>query len=163
MMQMFSQYGRLLFALPLLLTVLLPVSGCSQNTETAAVKKIEDNYEFVSVGYAAMAAQKGDSEDIKMLNAIKASKLDAYKELAEQVYGVMLTSENSVQKHQLQRDTLNSKVSGLVRGARVLRTYHEGDLYITELGLNMKTLPFLKHAEFADNDDVIKVQPQVYY
>lgn len=157
----FGPYAKLL-AYTLSMAALSLLTGCSQNIKVDE-KTVQENYEFVAVGYAAMDAQQGESEDIKMLNAIKASKLDAYKELAEQVYGVMLTSENSVQKHQLQKDSLNSKVSGLVRGARVLRTYHEGDLYITELGLNMKTLPFLKQAEFADNDQVIKVQPQIYY
>lgn len=162
MMLILSSYGRL-FTYSILFALLFVIAGCSQNEDQATEGRIEENYEFVAVGYAAIAAQKGESEDIKMLNAIKTSKLDAYKELAEQVYGVMLTSENNVKKHQLQLDSLNSKVSGLVRGARVLRTYHEGDLYITELGLNMKTLPFLKQAEFADSEDVIRVQPQVYY
>ncbi len=155
-----NQYGQGLFTLSILFGVLLILSGCVAHKEP--VEEV-DEYEFVSVGYATMSAQNGATDDIKMLNAIKASKLEAYKELAEQVYGVMLTSENSVQDYQLQSGRLKSKVKGLVRGAKVIRTYHESDLYITELGLNMTTLPFLKDAEFANPDDVIKVQSQVYY
>ncbi|MBB1274306.1 MULTISPECIES: LPP20 family lipoprotein [Psychromonas] len=154
-----NYYSRLITILPISVAVLF-LSACSLNTmPTEAVEE----YEFVAVGYATMDAQKGATDDIKMLNAIKASKLEAYKELAEQVYGVMLTSENSVKEYQLQSNGIKGKVKGLVRGAKVLRTYHEDDLYITELGLNMKTLPFLKDAEFADNEAVIKVQSQVYY
>ena len=155
-----NQYGQRTFTLSILSGVLLILSGCVFHKEP--VEEV-DEYEFVSVGYATMSAQNGATDDIKMLNAIKASKLEAYKELAEQVYGVMLTSENSVQDYQLQSGRLKSKVKGLVRGAKVIRTYHESDLYITELGLNMTTLPFLKDAEFASPDDVIKVQSQVYY
>ena len=46
----------------------------------------------------------------------------------------------------------------------VLKSYHEGDVYITELELDMKTLPFLKVAEFnPQGDRVIKVEQAVYY
>jgi len=155
-----NQYNLPLFTLPILFGVLLMLSGCATNKGN--LEEV-DEYEFVSIGYATMSAQNGATDDIKMLNAIKASKLEAYKELAEQVYGVMLTSESSVKNYQLQSGRLKTKVKGLVRGAKVLRTYHESDLYITELGLNMTTLPFLKDAEFANSDDVIKVQSQVYY
>lgn len=155
-----NQYGHRSFTLSILSGLLLMLSGCVVHKEP--VKEI-DEYEFVSVGYATMSAQMGATDDIKMLNAIKASKLEAYKELAEQVYGVMLSSENSVQDYQLQSGRLKTKVKGLVRGAKVIRTYHESDLYITELGLNMTILPFVKKAEFANPDDVIKVQSQVYY
>ncbi|WP_413692490.1 LPP20 family lipoprotein [Psychromonas sp. KJ10-2] len=139
------------------------LTGCSLfKKEVVEVEKV-DTYKFVAVGYATMSAQSGATDDIKMLNAIKASKLEAYKELAEQVYGVMLTSENSVQQYQLRNDGLSTKVKGLVRGAKVLRSYHENDLYITELGLNMETLPFLKNAEFTDRSEVIQVPSKIYY
>jgi len=155
------------FCIMMIFTVIMS-AGCSQRLMQKALeeKKAVANseyHEFVAVGYAAIAVQKGDSEDIKMLNAIKASKIDAYKELAEQVYGVMLTSKNSIDRHQLQDETLEVKVVGLVRGAKVLRTYHEGDLYITELSLKMKTLPNTEYADFSSSENGIHVQPQVYY
>lgn len=156
------QYNYSPLTLSILLIALSMLSACSMNG--GADQKAAE-YEFIAIGYATMDAQIGDTDDIKMLNAIKASKLEAYKELAEQVYGVMLISENSVKEYQLQADGLSTKVKGLVRGAKVIRSYHEADLYITELGLNMKTLPYLKDAEFIDvqGDNVIKVQSQVYY
>jgi len=148
---------------------LIMSSGCSQRLMQKALeeKKVKaessDYHKFVAVGYAAVAVQKGESDDIKMLNAIKASKIDAYKELAEQVYGVMLTSKNTVDRHQLQDEVLEVKVVGLVRGAKVLRTYHEGDLYITELELNTKNLPNTEYAGFSSVESGIHVQPQIYY
>jgi len=158
-MRKLNQYGHSFFVLSILLAPVFLLSACSF---TDSPHK-QDNYEFIAIGYATMAAQVGETHDIKMLNAIKASKLEAYKELAEQVYGVMLTVENGVDDYQFQGGAMKTKVKGLVRGAKVLRSYHQDDLYITELGLNMKTLPFLKEAEFISNDDVIKVQSQVYY
>lgn len=144
-----------------LLCSLLMLSGCSQTNDSDAEVVVSD---FVAVGYAPIAAQQGNSDDLKMLNAIKASKLDAYKELAEQVYGIMLTSENSVQSHQLKNDSLKSKVSGLVRGAKILRTYHQGDLYITELGLDITTLMLLNEYQKSEESDVImNVETPIYY
>lgn len=159
-MSLFFRYRTSL----LLIITLLFVVACSSSSNVDKAHSLDQDYEFVSVGYASITAQQGKSDDIKMLNAIKASKLEAYNELAEQVYGVMLTSKNSMYKHQFKSETLKSRVSGLVRGAKVLRTYHEGDLYITELGLNMSSLPFVKDAEFADaHGDAVLVRPQVYY
>lgn len=156
-----------LWVLPLL--AMFALSGCSKSSEPQAQAPIKQNFEFTAVGYAAMETQQGESDDIKMLNAIKASKLEAYKELAEQVYGVMLTSESSIKNNQLSDGILQTKVTGLVRGAKVLRSYHEGDLYITELALNMETLPFLEQSEFykeeetSEEAEVINVKQQVYY
>ena len=135
------------------------LTGCSQSLMEYA----KGDYEFIAVGYAAVSAQKGESEDIKTLNAIKASKIDAYKELAEQVYGVMLTSEDSVNNHQLQSEILEVKVVGLIRGAKVLRTYHEGDLYITELELKLETLPDVGYETALPIENGIHVEPQIYY
>ena len=102
-----------------------------------------DQYIFRAVGYASIAAQKGDSFDLQMLNAIKVSKLEAYKELAEQLHGVLLNAENNVNGARLQDDMIKSRVKGLVRGARVLKSYHEGEVYITELELDMQRSPLL--------------------
>lgn len=106
------------------------------------LKEQTDVHSFTSVGYAPVATQKGATLEEKILNAIKASKLDAYKEMAEQVYGVLLSSETELSGVHIQSARVRSKVRGLVRGARVLKSYHEGKLYITELVLDMKALPY---------------------
>lgn len=150
--------------LPVLLAASL-LSACSNSNNEAPVK-VEQNYQysFTSVGYAPIDAQPGDSFDLKMLSAIKASKLEAYKEMAEQIYGVLISSDESVKSAILINDKIEAKVSGLVRGARVLKSYHEGDVYITELELDMQALPFLKANEFNDQGGrVIKVENSVYY
>ncbi|WP_022941013.1 LPP20 family lipoprotein [Psychromonas hadalis] len=147
-------YPFILFALPFL-------SACSNITEVPIYKA---EHVFTSVGYAPIEAQSGDSFDLKMLNAIKASKLEAYKEMAEQIYGVLLTADNSTDGAVLQNDRIKAKVEGVVRGAHVLRSYNEGDVYITELELDMQTLPLLKDTEFEPSQGaLIKVQETVYY
>ena len=47
-----------------------------------------DNYPVLkAIGYAPISAQPSSNESQRTLLAIKASKLEAYRELAEQVYG----------------------------------------------------------------------------
>ena len=117
------------------------LSGCSSLVD----KHIE--YETVqpetfpvlrAVGYAPLSAQPGKTAGEKQLMAIKVSKLEAYRELAEQLYGQNLTSTIMVKGAIAQNDGLKSQVNGLVRGAKVLKSYAVGDTYATELELDMK-------------------------
>lgn len=152
------------YYLPALLALsLLP--ACSSPREATVVKPVTlATHTFNAIGYAPIDVQSGDSFDLKMLNAIKASKLEAYKEMAEQIYGVLLTAENSVQSASLTDDKIKTQVKGLVKGARVLKSYHEGDFYITELELDMQTLPFLNNATFNEQGvSILKVEEAVYY
>lgn len=141
------------------------LSACANYQHPSAVKPETNNdYIFNAVGYAPIEVQSGDSADVKMLNAIKVSKIEAYKELAEQIYGVLLTADNNVDGASLKDDNIKSQVKGLVKGARVLKSYHEGGLYITELELDMKTLPYLKNRSLTTNKPAVrKLQPAVYY
>ncbi|MEI6896276.1 MAG: hypothetical protein V5786_02090 [Psychromonas sp.] len=143
--------------------VLFLLSACSHSNK-ASTDQSQMKYTFHSVGYAPIDIQSGGSFENKMLNAIKASKIEAYKEMAEQIHGVLLSSDNTLNGASLGHDKINAHVSGLVRGARVLKSYHEGDLYITELELNMETLSFLNKSGFNDEaNSIIKVERSVYY
>ncbi|MBT1062846.1 LPP20 family lipoprotein [Bowmanella sp. Y26] len=92
-----------------------------------------------AVGYAPIAAQQGSSDTVKMLQAIKASKLDAYRELAEQVYGQRLSGQQNLSNLVLENAQLRSSVDGVIRGARVIKSYAvDEDTYATELELDMR-------------------------
>ncbi|MEP7702920.1 LPP20 family lipoprotein [Paraglaciecola sp. 25GB23A] len=92
-----------------------------------------------AVGYAPISAQKGQNEAGKMLMALKASKLDAYRELAEQVFGQKIDGEQSLQNLVMDDARLNSSVQGVIRGAKVTKSYAVGnDTYATELELDFK-------------------------
>lgn len=152
---------HLLYLLPFTVFCL---SSCAQHDDKPANTELNSDYTFNAVGYAPIEAQSGNTFDSKMLNAIKASKLEAYKEMAEQIYGVLVTADNAVENAILLDDILQTTVKGLVRGAHVSKSYHEGDVYITELELDIKTLPYAKASEFNQQDTrVIKVEEAVYY
>ncbi|ATC95556.1 LPP20 family lipoprotein [Pseudoalteromonas tunicata] len=125
----------------ILTSVMISLSGCAQLFD----KHIEYAYQqpdsfpvLKAVGYAPISLQPGKSEQQKSILAIKASKLEAYRELAEQVYGQKITASTSVRAMVASNDSLNAQVNGVVRGAKVVKSYAVGDTYATELELDMK-------------------------
>lgn len=98
-----------------------------------------DSYPVLNaVGYAPIQAQIGLDPSSKRLMAIKASKLDAYRELAEQVYGQKVDGQQELANLVLTDNRLKTSVEGVIRGARVVKTYPVGeDTYATELELDM--------------------------
>lgn len=119
----------------------LGLSGCSSMfTKHVEWETIEpESYPVLNaVGYAPIDAQLGGDESTKTLMAIKASKLDAYRELAEQVFGQKVDGEQELANLVLTNNQLKSSVEGVIRGARVVKTYPVGeDTYATELELDM--------------------------
>lgn len=92
-----------------------------------------------ATGYAPISLQPGQNQTQQMLNAMKASKLQAYKELAAVVHGQYLFGSTQVQDMVVQSDQFNTAVGGIVRGARVVKTYPvQDDAYATILELDMR-------------------------
>ncbi|AIY66315.1 flagellar protein FlgP [Pseudoalteromonas piratica] len=117
------------------------LGGCSQMFD----KHVEYEYQtpenfpvLYAVGYAPISLQPGSTEQQKAIMAMKASKLEAYRELAEQVYGQKVDAQTSVQGMVANNDSLKVRVQGVVRGAKVVKSYAVGDTYATEVELDMK-------------------------
>lgn len=92
-----------------------------------------------AVGYAPVNAQSGATDTERTLMAMRASKLDAYRELTEQVYGQRISGEQSVANMVVANSQLKSSVEGVIRGAKVVKAYPVGeDTYVTELELDMQ-------------------------
>lgn len=91
-----------------------------------------------AIGYAPISLQKSDNETQRMLMAIKASKLAAYAELAEQVYGQQIASNMTMEDLLIGNHELKASVQGVIRGAKVLKSYPVGDTYTTELSIDFK-------------------------
>ena len=125
-----------------LIVSLVALNGCSSVLD----KQIE--WEYVqpetypvlkAVGYAPISEQSGSSDAVKMLQAIKASKLDAYRELTEQVYGQKITGDQSLANLVLADTHLRANVQGVIKGAEVVKSYPIGDnVYATELSLDFQ-------------------------
>lgn len=131
--------SKLVPSLAILFTLL--ISGCGTLLDKHVVWEYEEpkSYPIIrAVGYTPIAAQPGNNIEIKNIMAMRASKLDAYRELTEQVYGQQIEGQTEMKNLVASNDKLRSKVSGVIRGARVVKVYPVGDTYATELELDMK-------------------------
>lgn len=63
----------------------------------------------------------------KALMAKRAAKLDALRNLAEEVYGVKITSDSYVRDFVLQNDTIRARVEAFIKGAKITDTRHLSD------------------------------------
>ena len=90
------------------------------------------------IGYAPISSQPGATDEEKVLMAMRASKLDAYRELAEQVYGQNLNGTQTLGSLVLHNSELTASVNGVIQGAEVVKAYPVGeDTYVTEMLLDM--------------------------
>lgn len=120
----------------------LLLNGCSSFIDKQVEWEVVEPESYpvlTAVGYAPIAMQMGESDSDKALMAMRASKLDAYRELAEQVYGQRVNGNQSLANLVIQDSTLKASVEGVIRGARVIKSYPVGeDTYVTELELDMQ-------------------------
>ena len=72
---------------------------------------------------------------------MRASKVEAYRELSEQLNGLYIKANSRVSPYTIENSNATvSEVEGYVKGARVIRQYPIGDTYATELELDTKVV-----------------------
>ncbi|MGS0682840.1 LPP20 family lipoprotein [Shewanella sp. 125m-7] len=93
---------------------------------------------LTAIGYAPLETQPAAVHSQRVLMAMQASKIAAYRELAEQVYGQQLSASSQVRDWMLSGDEIQASVSGVIRGANVVKSYPAGEFYVTELELDFE-------------------------
>jgi hypothetical protein len=119
----------------------ITLSGCATNVDdyNAAVIQgiVDQNDNILATGYAVISAQKSDIPAQQRILSIRASKLDAYRALMEQIYGQYLDANTTIGEMVMKSDTLKARVQGLVYGARLVSINPVGDdTYETTLSLD---------------------------
>ncbi|MGC9423189.1 MULTISPECIES: flagellar assembly lipoprotein FlgP [Vibrio] len=120
----------------LLLTLLM--SGCQP------LQSMRSDDWLTAVGYASISEQRGRDDEEKQVRAMRASKIDAYRELAEQIYGMRISGRADLQDQRLGTELTSGAVDGVIRGAEVVRSYKVGDSYVTELRLDIRKMDRLR-------------------
>ncbi|KHD24219.1 flagellar protein FlgP [Vibrio caribbeanicus] len=121
-----------------LLAIVMMMAGC----QPLGTMRAEDW--LTAVGYASISEQKGRNEEEKQVRAMRASKIDAYRELAEQVYGMRVSGRADLKDQRLGTELTSGAVDGVIRGAEVVRSYKVGDSYVTELRLDIQKMNKLR-------------------
>ena len=91
-----------------------------------------------AIGQAPISLQNSQHKTQRMLMAINASKLAAYAELAEQVYGQKINGQTTMSQLLIGKQEISASVNGIIRAAKVVKSYPVGDSYTTELSLDFK-------------------------
>ena len=132
---------KILFSCAGILFSTLVLSACSsvfdKHVEWQAVKP-KSFPVLTAIGQAPISLQKSEHKTQRMLMAINASKIAAYAELAEQVYGQSIDGKTTMSNLLIDNQQLKATVQGVIRGAKVVKSYPVGDSYTTELSLDFK-------------------------
>jgi hypothetical protein len=100
---------------------------------------------LVATGYAVISIQNHRLPAQQRLLAIRASKLDAYRALTEQVYGQQLDANTTVADMTVMSDTFRARVEGVIYGAVLVSITPVGDdTYETTLSLDRHVVEELR-------------------
>ena len=91
-------------------------AACSSRITQAAPVKL------LAVGYGALGNYSQYTTGQQKLMAMRAAQVDAYRNLAEQVYGFRVWGNTAVSAFATQNDNVRSYVDSFIRGARVVNT-----------------------------------------
>ena len=99
---------------------------------------------LTATGYAVVSTQPGQNIEQRRLMAIRAARMSAMRELAEQIHGLKVDSNTTVIDLMVQNDTFRGILSGVIRGARTVRINPTGsDTYETVLEIDQDMVAYL--------------------
>ena len=103
--------------------------------------------QFTGLGMSQVSTQPGKSTNEKRLMAIRAARLEALRDLTEQIHGIRLDSETTLRDQTVGSDTIRALVDGEIRGARTVRiTPKGGDSFEVVLALDPDTVAYIVRA-----------------
>ncbi|UXY15322.1 LPP20 family lipoprotein [Chitiniphilus purpureus] len=102
-------------------------TGLSKSQTGEAAPPVVVPQVITVLGHAAPPAGNELTAAQKRLMALRASRLDAYRALAEMVWGVRLSGQSTVAQMAMQQDRLRVFVEGYLRGARVVSSRELAD------------------------------------
>jgi len=118
------------------------VGDSAKPTPASMVSPLAERREaFTATGYAVVSVQPHKVQTQQRLMAIRASKLDAYRSLTEQVYGQQLDATTTVADMVIRSDSFRTRVEGIIYGARLESINPVGeDTYETTLSLDARVV-----------------------
>lgn len=126
-MKTIQHASRLAFMLGVAALAGCQSAGTRPNPAADAAIPMEGQ-KVVAVGHGAMGVNTAQvSLGQQKLMAMRAARIDAYRNLAEQVYGVRISGGTAVASFASQNDTVRTYVDAFMRGARVVNSTNSTD------------------------------------
>jgi outer membrane protein FlgP len=124
----------------------VPLGPASDTAKASMIAPMVEKREtLVGTGYAVISVQNHKLPAQQRLMAIRASKLEAYRALTEQVYGQYLDATTTVADMMVKSDTFRSRVEGVIYGAVLVSITPVGDdTYETTLSLDRAVVSDLR-------------------
>jgi hypothetical protein len=97
-----------------------PDSAKTESVRPAAGTPTRERVRISAIGYGTESLYEAYTPGQRRLMAIRASKLDAYRSLAEQINGVKIDGNTTVSAMAVKSDSFRARVNALVRGGRVI-------------------------------------------
>lgn len=119
--------------------------GGARSVAGEALRLSERGSQLVGIGYAVISVQNHSNPEQRRLLAIRSSKLDAYRALAEQVFGQYLDADTTIGEMTIEDDRFRARVEGVIYGARLVSIEPVGDdSYQTTLSLDQHVVQDLR-------------------
>lgn len=98
-------------------------------------------------GFSQVAGQPGATLNERRLLAMRAARLEAMRDLTEQIHGIRISSDSLLRDAVLRNDSLAAHVQGTLRGARSVSIEPRGeDGYAVVLELDADTVAYVLRA-----------------
>lgn len=106
------------------------LSSCASTKPSPSPMALQSNKTLNATGYGTVEKSDKYSRSQIKLMAMRASKMDAYRSLAEQLNGIQLRGQTAVEDMEVNQDSYQVFLNAYLRGARVKRTTPIGsDIY----------------------------------
>ena len=113
------------------------IQSAVQATAAISQPKVKVVPTITGMGYASISSQPAKSVNQRRLMAIRAARLEAMRNLTEQVHGIKVNSRTTIIDAIVQNDSLRATVDGLIVGAKTVRINPVGtDTYEVVLELD---------------------------
>jgi len=123
----------------------MPSQARMDDAATMITPMTDKRETLVATGYSVISIQNHRNPAQQRLLAIRASKLDAYRALTEQVYGQQLDASTTVADMTVMSDTFRARVEGVIYGAVLVSITPVGDdTYETTMSLDRNVVNDLR-------------------
>ena len=123
------------------------IESAVQATAAITQPKVKVVPTITGMGYASVASQPAKSVNQRRLMAIRAARLEAMRNLTEQVHGIRINSRTTIIDAIVQNDSLRATVDGLIVGAKTVRINPVGsDTYEVVLELDQALINTIMNA-----------------